>query len=297
MLHKQFIIDVHGNNPAELDAAQAAAGKALGSRDTPSYSAGSSFSIRRRERAVLRYADRVHAAKRRWVQLAVLIAIFEVGAGAWLGWRPAPASAAVAHARPPIGGDLGAVLGATASIGARRVYAFSVVPGGVTSQAELSRAIQSDRLVAEHYSDIDVHAANPIKASAKSAYMSYRKGDQIFWTRHKVPLKEGEVVLTDGEHQIRGRCGNRISAVARMPVADIDPPQELLDAYTEVPIVIVVPDAKPEAKPQTCLASHLHGDIPEPGTLWLLGSGLGGLVLLGLRQRRRRAHGDSGTPE
>lgn len=287
MLHKQFIIDLHGNNPAELDAAQAAAGEALATRPEPGYASGARFSIRRRERKVVRYADRVHEARRRWLQLAVLVALLEVGAGAWLTWRPSSRLPAVPAApRLAVGGDIGAVLGAAASIGSRRVYAFSVVPGGVTSQEELARVIEKDRVVAEHYSEIDAHAAHPVKSKGKSAYVSYRKGDQIFWTRHKVPVKEGELVITDGQHEIRGRCGNRISDFARMPVADIDPPQELLDSYTEVPIVVVVPESKPQV-----LAQRPHADIPEPGTFWLLGAGIAALVFL--RRRLRRASADA----
>jgi hypothetical protein len=292
MLHKQFIIDVHGNNPTELNAAQAEAGQVLGTRDVSNYAGSSRFLIRRRERVVVRYPERARAAKRRWLVLALLVAVVEVGACAWLATRstaPAPAP----QPRIAVGGDIGAVLGATASVGTRRVYPFSVVPGGVTSQAELARAVQSDRVVAQHYSDLDVHAAQPIQAKAREAYVSYRRDDQIFWTRHKVKLKEGELILSDGQHEIRGRCGNRISDVARMPVADIDPPHDLLDAYTEVPLVVVVPEPKPASKLQTCIAQQLHGDVPEPGTLWLMAAGLSGLLVLSRRRRRRRAAPDT----
>ena len=288
MLHKQFIIDVQGNNQDELDAAQAAAGQALGTYAQPGYASGSRVSIRRREIRVVRHTERALEAKRRLTQLLVLVSVLEVGAGAWLAVRPDshPPMASAPVPRLAVGGDISTVLGATASVGARRVYAFSVVPGGVASQEELARVVEKDRVVAAHYSDIDVRAAHTIRAKEKSAYVSYRKGDQIFWTRHKVPLKEGEVVLTDGQHEIRGRCGNRISDVARMPVADIDPPQELLDSYTEVPVVVVVPESK--SKTPACVAQVLHGEIPEPGTLWLLGTGLAGLIFLGRRHRRNR---------
>lgn len=288
MLHKQYIIDLFGNNPTELAAARAAAGKALEGGDRASYGSGSSFRVRRRERRIPRYPDRTKSVMCRWLKLLILVSVLLAGAVIWLTARPAnrPATAA-ALVRLPLGGDITAVLGATASAGVRRVYAFSVVPGGVTTREEVARVVAADRVVARHYAGINVQALQPVTAPAKSAYMSYRRGDDIFWTRHKVALPEGEVVLSDGEQEIRGRCGNRISTVSRMPVADVDPPHDLLDSYTGVPVVVVVA-APTQAPAQSQARAQLaHSDIPEPGTIWLLAAGLAALgVRLWCRRRR-----------
>ena len=283
MLHKQYLIDIHGNNQTELDAAQVAAGEALSTREIPGYASTSRFSIRRRERRVVRYPDEVRRAKERWLNLLLLVAVLEAGAAAWLTWRPASPPAIAAPTRLAEGGEVGTVLGATASVGERRVYAFSVVPGGVTSKEELARVIGADRVVARHYADINVPAVRAVKGKARSAYVSYRRGDQIFWTRHRVELKEDELVLSDGEQEIRGRCGNRISDVSRMPVADVDPPHDLLDSYTEVPVMVVVPAPK-RSQARVAQEPARPADIPEPGTIWLLAAGAGGLLIL----RRRR---------
>lgn len=290
MLHKQYIIDLFGNNPAELATAQAAAARALELSDRASYGSVSSFRVRRRERRIPRYPNRTKAVLCRWLQLLVLVTVLLAGVVAWLTLRPEnPLPTAADLVRLPVGGDISAVLGAAASVGERRVYAFSVVPGGVTSQEELTRVVAADRVVARHYAEINVKAMHPVTAKAKSAYMSYRRGDQIFWTRHKVALKEGEVVLSDGEQEIRARCGNRISDVSRMPVADVDPPHDLLDSYTEVPVVVVVPAPKQaNAQTQSRAAQQAAADIPEPSTVWLLATGVGGLVVFH-RVRRRRA--------
>jgi hypothetical protein len=53
--------------------------------------------------------------------------------------------------------------------------------------------------------------------------MSYRIGDQIYWTRNKVLLNAGEITLTNGDIEIRARCGNRISETAMFPASDSEP--------------------------------------------------------------------------
>jgi hypothetical protein len=132
----------------------------------------------------------------------------------------APATAAVVEAAPG---------------GPRRVYPYSIVPGGVLSRAELAQAILADKVVAAHYAGIQVDKVEPITVTkARAVHVSYRKGDKVFWTAKKVMLQPGEVLLSDGEHLIRGRCGNRISDVAMLPVEAGAPSEEELDSSVQV---------------------------------------------------------------
>lgn len=108
----------------------------------------------------------------------------------------------------------------------RPVYPYSVVPGGVYSADEFRAAVQRDHIVAEHYA---IFSSSHLKQSNLmvdgSAYVSYRVGEGVYWTRRPVRLSRGEQVLADGEHLIRARCGNRISSVPRFPVLPEEPPE------------------------------------------------------------------------
>ena len=150
-------------------------------------------------------------------------------------WLPAPERVRVAssHAPSPL-----PAAATTAESGkgrpARIVYPYSVVPGGVASQAELVRIVRTDRVVAAHYASFDVGAARPVTVTApRAVHVSYRKGDQVYWTARKVMLKPGETLFTDGRSEMRARCANRISETARFPVEAQEPDLELLAASFE----------------------------------------------------------------
>ncbi|MBV8905508.1 MAG: hypothetical protein JOZ22_17905, partial [Acidobacteriia bacterium] len=101
----------------------------------------------------------------------------------------------------------------------RKVYPFSVIPGGAYSAEELARARRIDRVVAAHYGDFDASAvAVRTLPESELLYVSYRKADRVYWTRDKRRIPKGEPILTDGKHLARTRCGNRLSAVPQFPV-------------------------------------------------------------------------------
>ena len=54
--------------------------------------------------------------------------------------------------------------------------------------------------------------------------MSYRIGNQVFWTKRKVALRAGEAILTDGRSKIRARCGNCISDTPMQPTLQAEEP-------------------------------------------------------------------------
>ena len=112
----------------------------------------------------------------------------------------------------------------------RRVYPFSIVPGGVTSRAEIAHAILADKTVAAHYAGFAVDKASlQTVPKARAVYVSYRKGDQVYWTARPVTLAEGESILSDGQNDIRARCGNRISDTPQLPVEAKGPGEQELD--------------------------------------------------------------------
>jgi hypothetical protein len=123
----------------------------------------------------------------------------------------------------------------------RPVYPYSIIPGGVASAAELRAAVAHDPVVAAHYAAFDLANARVFQVQeARAVYVSYRKGDDVFWTSKKLRLAVGETLITDGQHISRTRCGNQISDVPRLPVSLAgDPEPQTLD--TPVPYEIIEP--------------------------------------------------------
>ena len=125
---------------------------------------------------------------------------------------------------------------------ARPLYPYSVVPGGVRSADEVRSAANSDNAVRLHYAGLNISNTRLERLNAaKLAYVSYRRGDNIFWTRNAVLLPKGERVMTDGTMMLRARCGNRISEV---PMAPVESP-----AAAVAPEVMELPPADVMAAP------------------------------------------------
>jgi len=111
------------------------------------------------------------------------------------------------------------------SIENRPVYPYSVVPGGVKDGHELKWAAQHDPVVASHYAGFDYDHARIVRlVLARTVYVSYRIGNKIYWTRHRVSLKKGESLITDGKITARTRCGNRVEEVPQQATSQSEPP-------------------------------------------------------------------------
>ena len=112
----------------------------------------------------------------------------------------------------------------------RTVYKYSVVPGGVRTVNELKWAAEHDPVVAAHYAGFDYDHARVVKlVLARTAYISYRIGNKVYWTRHRVSLKKGETVITDGKMTARTRCANRVEEMPQQATSESEPPAEKFD--------------------------------------------------------------------
>jgi hypothetical protein len=184
------------------------------------------------------YRRRLKAAARRNRRLAAVALLGIASCAAMVAlWRE-PALERVVHAGAgdtmPLAAQALGAPGPAAGTPARRVYRHSVVPGGVADRAELMRAIRTDKVVAQHYAAFRADQAGVVGvARPRAVYVSYRKGDKVYWTAKKVMLAEGESLLSDGQSEIRTRCGNRISDVAQLPVEADGPTEDELDSSTE----------------------------------------------------------------
>ncbi len=119
----------------------------------------------------------------------------------------------------------------------RKVYPYSIVPGGAASLKEAKRAM-SDPAVRNHYAAFDLKNLRQVTLTSDLVgYVSYRYGDKIFWTAKKLRLKAGETVYTDGVHVARGRCLNCYSALPMMPTRRNEPSESTMNTPVEVPLI------------------------------------------------------------
>lgn len=154
----------------------------------------------------------------------------------------------------------------------RPLYPYSVIPGGVESAEELKDAVLHDPVVAAHYADFHLAQARVIRLDADRAmYVSYRLGDRVFWTNRTLTIHKGETLISDGEHEARTRCGNRLSEMPAAPVSPEQPAKEVL-AAPEAPILFTgnfppspgLPLSPPSAEPPTSPSTPPGGIIPPP---------------------------------
>jgi hypothetical protein len=149
----------------------------------------------------------------------------------------APTVSAQAHAPAAATTPAPAVLRIAAQVETkktRRVYPYSIVPGGVLDRKELTHAVAVDQVVAAHYAAFEASKTTVRTVDKpRAVYVSYRKGDKVFWTAKRLQLAKGETLLSDGQNEIRTRCGNRISDVPQLPVEAKGPSEEELDSSVE----------------------------------------------------------------
>lgn len=133
------------------------------------------------------------------------------------------------------------------------IYPYSIVAGGVHSPDELREAIETDPVAAAHYAGFKLAKGHVIRLQHDTyAYLSFRVGDNIYWTSHKVSLRKGETLLTDGERYIRTRCGNRLSQEARLPTYRHEPSESVLntpekesETAVDLPPITFLPELSP----------------------------------------------------
>jgi hypothetical protein len=202
----------------------------------------------------------------------------------------------------------------------RRLYPYSVIPGGVENAGELKDAVLRDPVVAAHYADFNIAQAHVVRLDADRAmYVSYRLGDRVFWTTKALKLHKGETLISDGAHEARTRCGNRLSETPVAPVAPEAPPADVLNV-PEAPVLFtgsfppstgfpltppgVVPTGSPSTPPTGVIIPPpvfpIVGtgggptppvEVPEPSAFVLLMAGLvtllGVNVLFSIRKKRK----------
>jgi hypothetical protein len=191
----------------------------------------------------------------------------------------------VVGVQPNEKGETSVTVGPVAS--GRILYPYSVVPGGVATPEELKSAVLRDPIVAAHYADFDVSKAHLIRLQEDHAfYVSYRLGNHIYWTKNKLTLFKGEMLLTDGQHQARTRCANRLSETLVSPMSAKQPKLEAMEAAPNMDLVPRplsvegIPSSSPEALSPllapggaSATAGGLPGFISLPPEFPIVGGG------------------------
>jgi hypothetical protein len=211
---------------------------------------------------------------RRRVRSAGVLLVILAGAASMLA-RSARVDRAAAHP------DLTPVHGVveTAATAAHPVYPYSIIPGGAHSTDELKAAVAADPVVRDHYRNFDLAKTRVERLAApRAAYVSYRRGPDVFWTRRRITIPAGEAVLTDGVHVARTRCGNQLADTPG-PVSVLEPlPHELDMPLPALPAagapgqmarLAVSPDLVPAPAP----SQDLLPPGPHHGSIGTLGPG------------------------
>jgi hypothetical protein len=121
----------------------------------------------------------------------------------------------------------------------RPIFPYSIVPGGVRDARELQSVAFHDPVVAQHYSDFRIAAARTVRLEKPlEMYVSYRRNNNVYWTRNRMVIPAGETLLSDGENLARVRCGNRLSAIAAKPVSVSEPTKEELSTPNFIPALL-----------------------------------------------------------
>jgi len=119
----------------------------------------------------------------------------------------------------------------------RKVFPYSIVPGGAENLDEARRAM-IDPGVKANYAGIDFKKLRQVKLRANlSGYVSYRWGEKIYWTSTMLTLRAGETVFTDGIYLVRGRGLNCYSPRAMLPISPNEPTEKVLDTPVEMPVI------------------------------------------------------------
>src|SRR5258708_24298465 len=118
----------------------------------------------------------------------------------------------------------------------RPIFPYSIVRGAVRDARELQSVASHDPVVAQHYSDFRIAAARTIRLEKPlEMYVSYRRNNNVYWTRNRMVIPAGETLISDGDNLARVRCGNRLSAIAAKPVSVSEPSKEELNTPGFVP--------------------------------------------------------------
>jgi hypothetical protein len=153
---------------------------------------------------------------------------------------------------------------------ARPIYPYSVVPGGVADARELKWVAEHDPVVAAHYAGFDYEHARVVRlVLARTAYVSYRIGKHVYWTRRRITLHKGEKVITDGKITARARCANRVEELPQQANSELEPPAAKFEAPLRLAAFAAI-ESRPVPFMSALLSPPGVADVEPTLPLWSL---------------------------
>jgi hypothetical protein len=105
-----------------------------------------------------------------------------------------------------------------------RPLTFALLSGGFTSIDEFQQRVAIDPVLLSFYGNCnDSQASMQPLPDDILVFITFRRGQEIKWTRRPILVHKGEYVLTLCGRTVLARCGNFISWVPMQPSEDIPP--------------------------------------------------------------------------
>ena len=100
---------------------------------------------------------------------------------------------------------------------------LALIPGGITSVEEFRQRVAEDPTLNSFFGSCDVGASFQPLPDDILAFIAFRRGQEIKWTRRPLLVHKGEFVLTFCGKTVLARCGNLISWTPMQPSEDVPP--------------------------------------------------------------------------
>jgi hypothetical protein len=105
-----------------------------------------------------------------------------------------------------------------------RPLTFALLSGGFTSIDEFQQRVAIDPVLLSFYGNCnDSQASMQPLPDDILVFITFRRGQEIKWTRRPILVHKGEYVLTLCGRTVLARCGNFISWVPMQPSEDVPP--------------------------------------------------------------------------
>lgn len=111
-----------------------------------------------------------------------------------------------------------------------RASSVSLVPGGVGSLEDMRARANSDPVLGKLFAGFNWSAARcSTYPEDFAAFVSFRRGARVLWSKKPILIKHGTAYCTDGAMSFLMRCGNLIRMTPAPDAQSEDIPEEILN--------------------------------------------------------------------